>query len=197
MCNPALAIGAAAQVGGLMLQQQAARKAQSARGAALGANTERNTALETEARGAMDSSADEFNRGNFDAGTGAETSRLAGMYDNATSNNVLPTASSSGAPAIVADTNAAKLAEAEAYGKDLNQKLANLNSFGSYLANTISPKMNDSAAVGQMMGNFMKGNDSVLQLELENANQKAYSPMAQLLTTGGQVGTNYGLYKAG
>ena len=57
--------------------------------------------------------------------------------------------------------------------------------------------MNDSAAVGQMMGNFMKGNDSVLQLELENANQKAYSPMAQLLSTGGQVGTNYGLYKAG
>ena len=46
-----------------------------------------------------------------------------------------------------------------------------------------------------MMGNFMRGDSSVLGTELEAANRQAYSPLAQLLMAGGRVGTSYGLMK--
>ena len=72
-------------------------------------------------------------------------------------------------------------------------KLANLKNVGQYLRGTIDPMLTDSASQIAMNGNFMRGNSSVLGSELEAANQKAYSPMAQLLTGGGQVGMGYGL----
>ena len=194
MCNPALAAGIASTVGGVYLQNQAQKKANNARGAAITSNNQRNMALEGEARDALNTTLGEFDRTTFDSGTGAETARLAAMFNDATNANQVPTDALKNAPALIQDTNQMEMANAEAFGQNLNQKLADLNSFGSYLANTISSQMNNSAAVGQMMGNFMKGNSSVLQSELEAANQKAYSPMAQLLMAGGQVGTNYGLY---
>lgn len=194
MCNPALALGIASTVGGVYLQNQAQKKANKARGAAITANNQRNTALEGEAREALDTTLGSFDNNNFTSGQDAEAARLAAMFDAATDANVVSTTAQRGAPSLIQDTNQAELAAATAFGKDQNQKLADLNSFGSFLQSTISPQMNNSAAVGQMMGNFMKGNSSVLQSELEAANQKAYSPMAQLLMAGGQVGTNYGLY---
>lgn len=197
MCNPYLAAGIAAQVGGAVVQNQAAKRANNARAAALSANSARNTALEGEARTAMNDVTQQFAAQNMDPGMGAETNRLAGIYNELTGRNAAPVMpSSAGAPALIRDTNEAEMAKAVQFGMDQNQRLADLNSFGSYLANTISPQMNNSAAVAQMTGNMMKGNSSVLQSELEAANNKAYSPTAQLLSGAGQVATGYGLYKA-
>ena len=197
MCNPYLAAGIAAQVGGAVVQNQAAKRANNARAAALSANTTRNTALEGESRTAMNDVTQQFAAQNMDPGMVAETDRLAGIYNELTGRNAAPVMpSSGGAPALIRDTNEAEMAKAVQFGIDQNKRLADLNSFGSYLANTISPQMNNSAAVAQITGNMMKGNSSVLQSELEAANNKAYSPTAQLLSGAGQVATGYGLYKA-
>ena len=102
--------------------------------------------------------------------------------------------SKSGVPQIVADTQAEEFAAADAYNAQQNQALANLNSFGQYLKETINPALSQSAADTALMGNFYEGNSAVLQSELQAANDKAYSPMAQLLTGAGRTATSYGLF---
>ena len=119
-------------------------------------------------------------------------------WQRSTTQNTKPmpvnVATKEGVPDIVADTQAQEFAAADAFNSQQNQALANLNSFGQYLKETINPALTSSAADTALMGNFMRGNSSVLQSELEAANDKAYSPMAQLLTGAGRTMTGYGLY---
>ena len=46
-----------------------------------------------------------------------------------------------------------------------------------------------------MIGNFIQGQGNVLDLELKNAEQKAISPMAQILSGVGTAATGAGLRK--
>ena len=87
----------------------------------------------------------------------------------------------------------AELAKAASFNKQQNNALADLQGFGDYLANTINPQMNRSAETGQMMGNMMAGNANVLNTQLRNAKNQAYSPLGDVLQLAGSVGTGYGL----
>ncbi len=69
-----------------------------------------------------------------------------------------------------------------------------LDASGKYLAETIAPKVADSAATGQLTGNFIRGNSNVLDTGMRAAGQLAYSPMAQILQGAGKVGLGYTLY---
>jgi len=191
----ALMAGVAMQGLGTALQMRAEKRAQNARNAAVDANIARNRNLEQEAALAIGKSRDEFDRTeSFDPGVENAATELASQYNANTKPMPVNVASKAGVPQIVADTQAQEFAAADAYNAQQNEALANLNSFGQYLKETINPALTQSAADTALMGNFMRGNSSVLQSELQAANDKAYSPMAQLLTGAGRTATSYGLY---
>ena len=193
MCNPALAVGVAATLGGAYLKNQAANRADRISEAAVDEYGQKNLALETEGRDAVDNTRGMFEQQDFGAGQGEATNRLAGLFNDTTNmpTNTLPIAS--GAPAIIGNAMNTQLADAAAFNKQQNDALANLQGFGDYLANTINPVMNRSAETGQMMGNMMAGNANVLNAQLRNAKNQAHSPLGDVLQMAGSVGTGYGL----
>lgn len=192
MCNP-LALGIAASLGGAYLKNQAANRADRMAGAAVDEYGKKNLALETEGRDAIDNTRQMFEQQDFGAGQGETTNRLAALFNDTTNSpsKTLPIAA--GAPAIIGNTMDAELANAAARNKQQNDALANLQGFGTFLANTINPQMNRSAETGQMMGNMMGGNANVLNAQLRNANNQAHSPLGDVLQMAGSVGTGYGL----
>lgn len=191
----ALMAGAAMQGLGTMLQMRAEKNAQNARNAYVDANIARNRKLEQEAALSIGKSRDEFDRtDSFDPGVDNAATELAAEYSENTKPMPVSVVSKSGVPQIVADTQAEEFAAADAFNAQQNEALASLNSFGQYLKETINPALTQSSADTALMGNFMRGNSSVLQSELEAANQKAYSPLAQLLTGAGRTAVGYGLY---
>ena len=193
--SPALIAGVAMQGLGTLMQMQAAKRARNARNTALNANTQRNRRLEDEAAASIGTSRDEFKREeSFDPGVENAATQLANQYNANTKAMPVNVATKKGTPAIVADTQAQELASAEAFNQQQNAALGNLNSFGQYLKETINPALSQSSADTMLMSNFMRGNSDVLQSELQAANDKAYSPMAQLLTGAGRTMTGYGLY---
>ena len=191
--NPALFAGIAATVGGAYLNNQAAKRADRMAGTAVDEYGQKNLALETEGRDAIDTTRQMFEQQDFGAGQGAATNRLAALFNDTTNSpsKTLPIAA--GAPAIIGNTMNRELADAAAFNKQQNDALANLQGFGTFLANTINPQMNQSAETGQMMGNMMAGNANVLNAQLRNAKNKANSPLGDVLQMAGSVGTGYGL----
>ena len=192
MCNP-LALGIAATVGGAYLKNQQANKANRMSEAAVDEYGQKNLALETEGRDAVDKTRGMFEQQDFGAGQGAATNRLAALLNDATNSPTKTLPIAAGAPAIISNAMNAELANAAARNKQQNDALANLQGFGDYLANTINPAMNRSAETGQMMGNMMAGNANVLNTQLRNAKNQAYSPLGDVLQLAGSVGTGYGL----
>lgn len=193
MCNP-LALGIAATTGGTYLKNQAANKAERMAGSAVDEFGKKNLALENEGRAAVDNTTSMFDQNNFGAGQGETTNRLAALFNDTTNSpsKTLPIAD--GSPAIIADTIASEIANAAAFTQQQNNAMADLQGFGTYLANTINPAMNRSAETGQMVGNMMAGNANVLNTQLRNAKNKATSPLGDVLQTVGNVSTGYGLY---
>lgn len=195
MCNPALAIGTVSTLAGTYLKNQAANRADRLAQSAEADFDRKNVALETEARDGVTKVGDNFKRSNFDAGMGAETARLADLFNVTTSipQRTLPIAS--GVPAVIGEAMAAEAAKADAFNQQQGAALAELQGFGDFLANRINPKMSDSANTVGMMGNMMGGNANVLNADLRAAQRAANSPMGDLLQMAGNVGTSYGLYK--
>ena len=193
MCNPALAIGVAATLGGAYLKSNAADKADRIAGAAVDEYGQKNLALETEGRDAVDNTRSMFEQQDFGAGQGEATNRLAALFNDATNSPTKTLPIAAGAPAIIGNAMNTELANAAARNKQQNDALANLQGFGDYLANTINPQMNRSAETGQMMGNMMAGNANVLNTQLRNAKNQAHSPLGDVLQLAGSVGTGYGL----
>lgn len=192
MCNP-LALGIAATVGGAYLKNQQANKANRMSEAAVDEYGRKNLALEMEGRDAVDNTRSMFEQQDFGAGQGAATNRLAALFNDATNSPTKTLPIAAGAPAIISNAMNTELANAAARNKQQNDALANLQGFGDYLANTINPAMNRSAETGQMMGNMMAGNANVLNTQLRNAKNQAYSPLGDVLQLAGSVGTGYGL----
>jgi hypothetical protein len=193
MCNPVLA-GALATTGGVAMQNNQANAAQKYRNQARQANSERQRMLEQEARGGINEVIAALARPNVNAGVRNTANKMTSNYNQATTPRPAANASA-GAPAIIADIAAAVAGQRQAAQMVRNEKLANLNSFTDYLNTTIKPQMADSASNTQMLGSFMQGNNVPLQAELEAANTRGNSPLAQLLIGGGQVATGYGLKK--
>lgn len=192
MCNP-LALGIAATVGGAYLKNQQANRANRMSEAAVDEYGQKNLALETEGRDAVDNTRSMFEQQDFGAGQGAATNRLAALFNDATNSPTKTLPIAAGAPAIIGNAMNTELANAAARNKQQNDALANLQGFGDYLANTINPQMNRSAETGQMMGNMMAGNANVLNTQLRNAKNQAYSPLGDVLQLAGSVSTGYGL----
>lgn len=195
MCNPTLAVSAAMQLGGAALKNQASKRAARMEASAVEDYGNKNMGLETEARGAVNQVADSFAPDRFSAGQGAETNRLAALFNDTTGIPQQTLPSQGGVPAVIGETMNSELAKAAAFNQQQGAALAELQGFGDFLANRINPQMANSANTVGMMGNMMGGNANVLNADLRNAARSAQSPMGDLLQTAGSVGTQYGLYK--
>ena len=86
-----------------------------------------------------------------------------------------------------------EMQKATDFANQQNKAMGKVMSLADHLNNKIQPQLNNSAITAQLMGNFMKGSASALDAELNAANQKAYSPLAQILGEGGKTATAYGL----
>ena len=196
MCNPMLA-SMAATAGGVALQSNNANKAAKQRAMYQKQNSERQRILEEDARAGQTALVEALGRANVTGAMQTGANNMQTQYNSATAAPVAraPIARTRGAPALIADTANATAQRRSAQQAAYNGKLANLNSFADYLNTTIKPQTMDSASNTQMLGGFMQGNNVPLQAELEAANARANSPLAQLLIGGGQVGMGYNLKK--
>ena len=151
--------------------------------------------LEDEARLAITTSKDMFGQDQFDAGTQSSEDKFANLYNNTINipNYSIPNVGS--APRVVQDTINNEMAKAAAYNEQQGKAKAKLASLGDYLATQVNPQLSKSSEKGQMIGNFIQGQGNVLDLELKNAEQKAISPMAQILSGVGTAATGAGLKK--
>ena len=195
MCNPTLALAVGAQVAGTVIQNQAYKKANRARNEAIANNAKTRMGLEDEARLAIDTSKNMFGQDQFDAGTQSSQDKFAELYNNTINipNYSIPNTGS--APRVVQDTISNEMAKAAAYNKQQGEAKAKLASLGDYLATQVNPQFSKSAEKGQMIGNFIQGQGNILDLELKNAERKAISPMAQILSGTGNAAMGAGLTK--
>ena len=195
MCNPTLALAVGAQVAGTVIQNQAYKKANRAKNEAIANNAKTRMGLEDEASLAIDTSKNMFGQDQFDAGTQSSQDKFAELYNNTINipNYSIPNTGS--APRVVQDTINNEMAKAAAYNKQQGEAKAKLASLGDYLATQVNPQFSKSAEKGQMIGNFIQGQGNILDLELKNAEQKAISPMAQILSGTGNAAMGAGLTK--
>ena len=176
------------------MQNNNANKAAKMRAGYQTQNSERQRMLEEEARSGQGALLEALSRATVQGGMKRSANNMQNSYDAATT--APPAAAQNGGgPALIADVANATAQRQVAKQAAYNSKLADLNSFSDYLGTTIKPKTMDSASNTQMLGGFMQGNNVPLSAELEAANARANSPMAQLLIGGGQLSTGYGLKK--
>lgn len=195
MCNPTLALAVGSTVASTVMQNNAYKKANRARNEAIANNAKTRMGLEDEARLAINTSKDMFGQDQFDTGTQSSEDKFANLYNNTINipNYSIPNVGS--APRVVQDTINNEMAKAAAYNEQQGKAKAKLASLGDYLATQVNPQFSKSAEKGQMIGNFIQGQGNVLDLELKNAEQKAISPMAQILSGVGTSAMGAGLKK--
>ena len=196
MCSPTLVISALAQGAGAAMQNRAVKDANATKALMMRQNAERNRALEDSQRAAINDATGTIESNTGQQGMDAAAVELSDILKAAITGGGQFNKSSavSGAPRIVEDTRAAAVAEAIGEAKARADAVAQLDATSRYLQTTVAPKIADSAVIGGLTGNFMRGEGNVLNTGLEYAQSKAYSPMAQILTGAGQTGMAYGLY---
>lgn len=194
MCDPTTLISVGAQVAGAAIQQNAANRAQRGQAALLRQNRQQNRQLEDSQRAAIQTATKPIESTAGKQGIDDAASALANVLRSAISGNTGKVgAVNRSAPKIVQDAVAAANAQAVAKAQAQANAVAKLDGLNQYLQTTVAPKIADASATGQLTGNFMRGNQSVLDTGLRYEGSKAYSPLAQILSGAGQVGLSYGL----
>lgn len=195
MCDPMTIGSIVAQGAGVALQNRAANKANALQALRMQQTRERNRGLEDQQAAAIQNSTNAIASNVGKQGIEAAGNELSKILQAALSQRRSPvTASDRSAPKVFMDqSTAAQIATNMRAAQDA-QNIAKLDAANRFLTQTIAPKIADSAATGQLTGNFMRGNTNVLDTGMRSAASMARSPMAQLLQGAGQVGLGYSLY---
>ncbi len=195
MCDPMTVGSIIAQGAGVALQNRAANRANDLQALRMQQTRERNRALEDQQAAAIQNSTNAIAANVGKQGIEAAGNELSKILQAALSQRRSPvTASDRSAPKVFMDqSTAAEIATNIRAAQDA-QNIAKLDAANRFLTQTIAPKIADSAATGQLTGNFMRGNTNVLDTGMRSAASMARSPMAQLLQGAGQVGLGYSLY---
>ena len=195
MCDPMTIGSIVAQGAGVALQNRTANKANALQALRMQQTRERNRGLEDQQAAAIQNSTNAIASNVGKQGIEAAGNELSKILQAALSQRRSPvTASDRSAPKVFMDqSTAAQIATNMRAAQDA-QNIAKLDAANRFLTQTIAPKIADSAATGQLTGNFMRGNTNVLDTGMRSAASMARSPMAQLLQGAGQVGLGYSLY---
>lgn len=195
MCDPMTIGSIVAQGAGVALQNRNANRANAVQALRMQQTRERNRGLEDQQAAAIQNSTNAIASNVGKQGIEAAGNELSKILQAALSQRKSPvTASDRSAPKVFMDqSTAAQIATNMRAAQDA-QNVAKLDAANRFLTQTIAPKIADSAATGQLTGNFMRGNTNVLDTGMRSAASMARSPMAQLLQGAGQVGLGYSLY---
>jgi len=195
MCDPMTIGSIVAQGAGVALQNRNANRANAVQALRMQQTRERNRGLEDQQAAAIQNSTNAIASNVGKQGIEAAGNELSKILQAALSQRKSPvTASDRSAPKVFMDqSTAAQIATNMRAAQDA-QNIAKLDAANKFLTQTIAPKIADSAATGQLTGNFMRGNTNVLDTGMRSAASMARSPMAQLLQGAGQVGLGYSLY---
>jgi hypothetical protein len=203
MCDPTV-VGATlqniapsiiTQAIGVGLQNKAANRANDLQALRMQQTRERNRGLEDQQAAAIQNSTNAISSNAGKQGMQAAGQELSRILQAAITQRGAPvTASDRSAPKVFMDQNQAAEAAAIMKANMDAKNIAALDASGRYLNQTIAPKIADSAATGQLTGNFMRGNSNVLDTGMRSAATLANSPMAQILQGAGKVGLGYTLY---
>jgi hypothetical protein len=196
MCNPQLAIAAAAIVGGQYLQDRSLRKSIKASGAYQRAENERQKGYESQARKVVDTAREGFTRENVDDALQANITRLRDAFAAAGQTPSSPILASNSNNSIVMQSNADAYKSAAEDNLNMANLQAALEAFGQTLVDN-NPLLADSAMAVKTAGNLATGSLGALSSEMQYAQTKAYNPLAQLLQTGGQLALVSGLSAPG
>jgi len=203
MCDPAvgatltssIAPSIIAQAIGVGLQNRAANKANDLQALRMQQTRDRNRMLEDQQAAAIQNSTNAIASNVGKQGIEAAGNELSKILQAALTQRSAPmTATDRSAPKIFMDEAAVAQAATNMRAMQDAQNIAKLDASGRYLNQTIAPKIADSAATGQLTGNFMRGNTNVLDTGMRSAASMARSPMAQILQGAGRVGLGYSLY---
>lgn len=195
MCDPMTIGSIVAQGAGVALQNRNVNRANALQALRMQQTREKNRALEDQQAAAIQNSTNAIAANVGKQGIEAAGNELSKILQAALSQRRSPvTASDRSAPKVFMDqSTAAQIATNMRAAQDA-QNIAKLDAANRFLTQTIAPKIADSAATGQLTGNFMRGNTNVLDTGMRSAASMARSPMAQLLQGAGQVGLGYSLY---
>lgn len=190
MCNPVLAVAAAAMVAGSMMKMSAAAGAKKEELGAVDAERARQQAFATQGGQQLEATRAATNRPAYDDAEAANVAKRTEAYQGATpayepSRDLL--AGQSSAPAIVSGLIGGRVGDAVARMNVEAANRANLNAYGD-------TKFGFDQAItrGQQQqaqySNFARGSSSILPTERAAAQSHAASPVGDLLVGIGQVG---------
>jgi hypothetical protein len=195
MCDPTLVLSAVAQGAGVAAQNRAANRATEQQAFLMRQNQTKNRGLEDQQAAAIADVVQSVAASTGKQGMEAAGNDLSRILQAAISQRSSPsTVSDRSAPKVFMDQKAASEAAAMMESRKRANTLAKLDASSRYLTQTIAPKVADSAATGQLTGNFMRGNANVLDTGMKAAQKLAYSPLAQVLQGAGRTGVGYSLY---
>lgn len=203
MCDPTV-VGATlqniapsiiTQAIGVGLQNRNVNKANDLQALRMQQNRDRNKVLIDQQDAAIQNSTNAISSNTAKQGMEAAGQELSKILQAAITQRGAPvTASDRSAPKVFMDQNQAAEAAAIMKANMDAKNIAALDASGRYLNQTIAPKIADSAATGQLTGNFIRGNSNVLDTGMRSAATLANSPLAQVLQGAGKVGLGYSLY---
>lgn len=202
MCDPLTIAGAAATVGGMVLNQRAESAANKARTGAMAAENMRQSRLQQEAEAINNASRDRYD--DFKGQEEEKGASLAEFFKGQNSadqggSKMVPVGAPAEAPVgggnnIVVQERAKQLGKAKAFGDQQATAQGVMRGFGDLLADRSRLQARDAAQVGQI-GGFMRGSAGILPLELEAANRKGTrtAMFGDILSGLGRVGMTAGL----
>ena len=193
MCDPVTGIAIASVVLGHKMKYDKAEQAKSKKRNLTEKEIQRQTALEQLARNKNNTALNKFGKGNVESEMQGEGIRLSELFNKNVGGQVKqsPMIKTTG-PKILQDYESEAFAKAGDQARTRGANLANLNSFGTALAN-IAPALQDAKRQRAMSSNFMGASSDAVKRELSDVS--AYSPLGDLLSNLGMVGVNYGLKK--
>ena len=198
MCDPMTIGSAIVQGAGVAIQNRNENKANALQALRMQQNRDRNKVLIDQQDAAIQSTREAIESNAGKQGIEAAGNELSKILQAALTQRSTPmTASDRSAPKVFMDQAAAAQAATNMRAMQDAQNIAQLDAASRYLSQTIAPKVADSAASGQLTGNFIRGNANVLDTGMRSAQSMANSPLAQVLQGAGRVGVGYGLYDDG
>ena len=195
MCDPMTIGSAIVQGAGVAIQNRNENKSNALQALRMQQTRERNRGLEDQQAAAIQNSTNAIASNVGKQGIEAAGNELSKILQAALTQRRAPmTASDRSAPKVFMDQAAVAQAATNMRAMQDAQNIAKLDASSRYLNQTIAPKIADSAATGQLTGNFMRGNTNVLDTGMRSAASMARSPLAQVLQGAGKVGLGYSLY---
>ena len=199
MCDPVLGASAAALAGGTVMSGMGRNSAAKAQYGAMNAEGVRQRGFRDAASGAWNKTLDGMEKPKEgQALTDAQNKRTAAVQGNVTNFSAVPRDGVGNAPKVITDAYDAGDKAATDYGLDYGARTGALEGYGDRLFSR-SVDIGRGRQEIDKYGNFSRGSQSVLPMELEGASSKGSTmrSIGEIFSGLGNLGLMYGLTRPG